>query len=220
MLTGELDEQVAQGMTTEENASRLKDFLRVSKRVIAEVAPDLIDLFLPGAGLVTKAGVIVAGDRSKRGPTPVPGGPAPSVADATPVAEQGRIFEQVTSVLIAMSEKRPLILILDDLHWIDESSASLLFHLARRIEGSRILIIGTYRPEDVAIGRGDERHPLPQVVSELKRHYGEVLVVLGDETHEEVRHFIDQLIDSRAQPSSATTSDVSSSGGHAGIRCS
>ena len=94
-----------------------------------------------------------------------------------------------------MSEKRPLILILDDLHWIDESSASLLFHLARRIEGSRILIIGTYRPEDVAIGRGDERHPLPQVVSELKRHYGEVLVVLGDETDDEVRHFIDQLID-------------------------
>ncbi len=195
MLTGELDAQVAQGVTTEENASRLKDFLRVSKRVIAEVAPDLLDLFLPGAGLVTKAGVIVAGDRSKRRAAPVPGGPAPSVADATPLAEQGRIFEQVTSVLIAMSEKRPLILILDDLHWIDESSASLLFHLARRIEGSRILIIGTYRPEDVAIGRGDERHPLPQVVSELKRHYGEVLVVLGDETDEEVRHFIDQLID-------------------------
>jgi tetratricopeptide (TPR) repeat protein len=197
MLTGEIDERVAQGMTTEENASRLREFLRISKHVLAEVAPDLIDIFVPGAGLVTKAGAIVAGERQlrRRSPPPAPGGPSSSLADAVPITEQSRIFEQVTSVLIAMAEKRPLILILDDLHWIDESSASLLFHLARRIEGSRILIIGTYRPEEVAIGRGAARHPLPQVVSELKRHFGDVLVVLGDETHDEVRQFIDALID-------------------------
>jgi predicted ATPase len=42
--------------------------------------------------------------------------------------------------------RSPLVLILDDLHWI-ESSASLLFHGGSK---SRILIICTYRPEDVA----------------------------------------------------------------------
>jgi tetratricopeptide (TPR) repeat protein len=198
MLTGEFADRVATGTTTEENASRLRDFLRISKHVVAEVAPDLIDLIIPGVGLVTKAGFIVAGNRSPlkhRPGAPTPGGGTQSIADASPMAEQSRIFEQVTAVLVAMAAKRPLILILDDLQWVDESSVSLLFHLARRLEGSRILIIGTYRPEDVAPGRGGDRHPLVQVVSELKIHYGDIHVVLGDETPGEIRHFIDSLID-------------------------
>ena len=118
------------------------------------------------------------------------------MADAGAGSEQNRIFEQVTSVLTSLAEQKPLLLILDDLHWVDDSSASLLFHLARRIEGSRIQVIGTYRPEEVAVGRGEGRHPMEQVVSELKRHYGDPVIVLGDETDAEIRHFIDMLVDS------------------------
>ena len=160
------------------------------------MAPDLIGIFIPGAGLAAKAGVVIAGDRKRRkleqSTTTDLETPPVSVAS---VADQGRIFEELTSVFVELAKKRPLILVLDDLHWIDESSASLLFHLARRIERSRILIIGTYRPEDVAVGRGDGGHPLPQVVSELKSHYGDLLIVLGDETRAETRQFIDALID-------------------------
>jgi len=201
MLTGEVDERVAKGLTTEENARRLRDFLRVSKKVISELAPDLVDILLPGAGLLTKAGTLVAGHRNplkRRTSSPSLGGAAPSGADASPMAEQGRIFEQVTTVLVEMAKKRPLILILDDLHWIDESSGSLLFHLARRIDKSRILIICTYRPEDVAFAREEWRHPLPKMVSEIKRQYGDVFVALGDETPDEARQFINALIDSQA----------------------
>ena len=43
MLAGDIDDKVAQGLTTEENASRLKSFLRVSKRIILDVGPDLIE---------------------------------------------------------------------------------------------------------------------------------------------------------------------------------
>ena len=64
MLAGDIDDKVAQGMTTEENASRLRNFLRVSKRIIVDVGPDLIDIFVPGAGLVTRAGALVAGDKN------------------------------------------------------------------------------------------------------------------------------------------------------------
>ena len=117
------------------------------------------------------------------------------MADASPGSDQSHIFEQVTTVLVTLAKQRPLVLILDDLQWIDESSASLLFHLARRIEGSRILIIGTYRPEEVALGRGEQRHPLEQVVSELKRHYGDLVISLGDEAEAEARQFIDALLD-------------------------
>ncbi len=118
-----------------------------------------------------------------------------AITDSGAASEQSRIFEQVTSVLTSLAEQKPLLLILDDLHWVDDSSASLLFHLARRIENSPIQVIGTYRPEEVALGRGQARHPMEQVVSELKRHYGDPVIVLGDESEAETRHFIDMLID-------------------------
>ncbi len=201
MLAGDIDDRVAQGMTTEENAGRLKKFLRVSKKVIVDVGPDLIDIFVPGAGIVTRAGALVVGDKGKggrRSSSFSTSAAALSIADTSLSNEQSRIFEQVTTVLVSLSQQKPLILILEDLHWVDESSASLLFHLARRIEGSRIQIVGTYRPEEVAVGRGEARHPMAQVVTELKRHYGEPLVALGDETEAEIRQFIDLLIDSEA----------------------
>jgi len=200
MITGDIDDRVAQGMTTEENASRLKGFLRVSKRIVMEVGPDLIDIFVPGIGLATKAGVLVAGDKEtlwrKRGAQGQ--APAQSPIKTIQESEQGRIFEQVTRVLVTLSAQRPLILILDDIHWIDDSSASLLFHLARRIEGSRILIVGTYRPEEVALGRGEFRHPMAQIVPELKRHYGDLMISLGEEDEAEARRFVDAIIDTEA----------------------
>jgi len=199
MLAGDIDDKVAQGVTTEENASRLKAFLRVSKKIIVDVGPDLIDILVPGVGLVTRAGAMVAGDsdlRKRRSATQT--GALRSAADTSLSTDQSRIFEQVTTVLVALTRQRPLVLILDDLQWIDESSASLLFHLARRIEGSRMLIIGTYRPEDVALGRGDQRHPLSTVVSELKRYYGDLVISLGDSGDTEEREFVDALLDSEA----------------------
>ena len=198
MLAGDIDDRVAQGMTTEENASRLKNFLLVSKQVIVDVGPDLIDIFLPGAGIATRAGALVAREKKKRrghSSSFSSSAAGTSIADTSLSNEQSRIFEQVTTVLISLSRKKPLILILDDLQWVDESSASLLFHLARRIEGSRIQIVGTYRPEEVAVGRRESRHPMAQVLTELKRHYGDTLIVLGDETETEKRQFIDSLID-------------------------
>ena len=201
MLAGDIDDKVAQGVTTEENASRLRGFLQVSKRIIIDVGPDLIDILVPGVGLVTRAGAMVASDtklRKRRGTPQAVGGAHPSAADTSLHTDQSRIFEQVTTVLVALARQRPLVLILDDLQWVDESSASLLFHLARRIEGSRILIIGTYRPEDVALGRGDQRHPLSTVVSELKRYYGDFIISLDESDDTEEKQFVDALLDVEA----------------------
>jgi predicted ATPase len=199
MLAGEVDERVATGVTTEENARRLHDFLRISRNVIAELAPDLVDILIPGAGLITKAGALVAGERNplRRRSPPVPSGAPPSHSVGSPLTEQGRVFEQVTSVLLEMSRKRPLILVLDDVHWIDESSASLLFHLGRRVDKSRILVVCTYRSEEVAFARSEWRHPLPKIVSEIKRQYGDVSVSLDDESPSESQQFVDALVDSK-----------------------
>jgi tetratricopeptide (TPR) repeat protein len=199
MLTGEVNDPVATGVATEENAKRLQDFLRASKNLIAEIGPDLVDIFLPGAGIVTKAGSIVAGERKflrHRSVSDAAARSLPPSAGSAPMADQTRVFEQVTAVLLEMAKNRPLVLILDDVQWIDESSASLLFHLGRRVANSRILVICTYRSEELAFARSEWRHPLPKIVAEIKRQYGDVAVVLGDETVEETRRFIDALVDS------------------------
>jgi tetratricopeptide (TPR) repeat protein len=69
----------------------------------------------------------------------------------------------------------------------------LLFHLGRQLAASRILIVGAYRPEEVAIGRDGERHPLEPVVNELQRQFGDVVVNLDQS---ERRAFVDAFLDS------------------------
>jgi len=58
------------------------------------------------------------------------------------------------------------------------------------------LIVGAYRPEEVALGRGDSPHPLEKILAEFKRQFGEIEVDLGKTGVDESRHFVDAFIDS------------------------
>ena len=197
LLTGHVAEQSRQDAVNAENAGRVGRFLKVSKRVISDLGPDLVDILVPGAGLATKVGKLVVDDSGLLNKMGLTQAPDPVVGlRALTSAEQTRIFEQYTAVLRALAQERPLALVLDDLQWIDESSASLLFHLARRIGGSRILIIASYRPEDLALGRGEQRHPLAPLLAELKREFGDVEIPLGDGDGTSARAFTDALLDS------------------------
>lgn len=80
--------------------------------------------------------------------------------------DQSRMLQEYTNALLALAQREPLLLFLDDLHWADAASVALLAHLARRIAGHRILLIGTYRPSDLAV----EQHPLLQARRELDRY--------------------------------------------------
>lgn len=177
LLTGDVDGKLASGAVTQENAGRLRDFLRASGQVLVDLGPDLIDLFVPGMGLATRVGTLLAEkvgwlDRL----TDVMEDRSTSFSRLEP----GQILEQYSNVLNAMAALRPLVLVLDDLQWGDAASINLLFHLGRRIADQRVLIIGSYRPNDVLAGRAGDRHPLEPVVAELKRYYGQIEVNLGD----------------------------------------
>jgi class 3 adenylate cyclase len=73
-----------------------------------------------------------------------------------------RLFDSVTSFLVAAARDRPMVIVLDDLHWADEPSLLLLKYAAAEIASSGLLIVGTYR--DVELGR---HHPLARVLGEL-----------------------------------------------------
>jgi tetratricopeptide (TPR) repeat protein len=85
---------------------------------------------------------------------------------------------------------------LDDLQWADSGSLNLLFYLARELADSRILLLGTYRPDDVALGRDGERHPFESILNELKRYHGDIVLDLSHTDSNEGRAFTNELIDS------------------------
>ena len=111
------------------------------------------------------------------------------------------LFQQVTNLFRALAQEEPLLLILNDLQWVDAASAALLFHLGRRLAGSRILIAGAYRPEEIAPRPANPRdprtipHPLRKVLAELQRQFGDVLLDLAAAQEPEGRHFVDSLLD-------------------------
>ncbi len=64
----------------------------------------------------------------------------------TPPAGQEALVRAVTRLLLQPSESRPLVIVVEDLHWIDPSSEEWLASFVPRIAGSRVLLLVTYRP--------------------------------------------------------------------------
>jgi predicted ATPase len=64
-------------------------------------------------------------------------------------AERFRIFDAVSSVLIAIADEMPLAVLIDDLHWADTPSLLLLDYLAREIVDARLLVIASVRDVEV-----------------------------------------------------------------------
>lgn len=193
-LTGDVWDDLEQGRMSEENASRLRRLASASVQAFVESGPDLLDLLVPGGSLLARLGVKVAPDLPRR--RRAAGGPK---VDGEPAArarlDQEDVFAQITSVLDTLARKEPLVLVLEDLHWADEASAALLFHLYRRLGSAPVLMIGTYRPTEVGLGRDGGRHPLDPVLNEIKRYEGDVWIDLDARSEEGQRRLFDSLVD-------------------------
>jgi tetratricopeptide (TPR) repeat protein len=84
--------------------------------------------------------------------------------------DQEHVLREYAGILTRLSQEDPLLLFVDDLQWSDAASVDLLVHLSRRLGGSRILILGTYRPSDVDVGRDGQPHPLRKAVLDMRRY--------------------------------------------------
>ena len=178
LLTSEIEARWEAGEISREHANRLWNLLPISLQALVESGPDLIDTFVSGRTLAAHA-VAFASEREdwlNRLKKLLEQKMAVPSASAL---RQTDLFDQYTKVLQEVARQRPLLLVLDDLQWADLGSVNLLFHLGRQIHGSRILVLGAYRPSEVDLGRGGERHPLEPVVNELKRDFGDFEVEPG-----------------------------------------
>jgi DNA-binding winged helix-turn-helix (wHTH) protein/tetratricopeptide (TPR) repeat protein len=64
-----------------------------------------------------------------------------------------RMVREICEALEVITAQTPLIVILEDLHWVDPSTLDLISALARRREAARLLLLGTYRPVDVVLSQ-------------------------------------------------------------------
>lgn len=106
----------------------------------------------------------------------------PSPRESDPETERYSLYGAVVGLLAECSNERPLVLVLDDLHWADGQTLSLLKHVAASGAQLGALVIATYRDCDVARG-----HPLVQAVADLRREEGvERISLEGLEEHDVV----------------------------------
>jgi serine/threonine protein kinase/tetratricopeptide (TPR) repeat protein len=81
-------------------------------------------------------------------------------------ATKERMLRELADALGALAANLPILLLLEDLHWADPSSVDLLRHVCQRIGGQRMLVVATFRPEDVEVSN----HPLKNYRVEMKSH--------------------------------------------------
>lgn len=183
-----------------DQAVRLRDAAGLVATSLRECGPDLAGTLLPPASSATRSG-------------------------EEPAVSQGALFDQLTNSLAAIARQRPLLLLLDDLQWVDEATVAYLLQLNRELSNSRsaacrILVLGAYRSTAVGLGRCDPRsgevirHPLLEALNELRRARGDITVELD---RADGRAFVEALVDMEPNRLGARFRDAlfAQTGGHA-----
>jgi class 3 adenylate cyclase/tetratricopeptide (TPR) repeat protein len=149
---------VCWGACSEALAAPYEPWIAVCTQVVEHLADDVLTAYVERSG-----GDIgrVAHNLARR----LPGAPAPRSSD--PETERLMLFNAVTELLRAAAGAVPICLVLDDFHWADAQSVSLLGHVARTVGQSALQILVTYRHSDVA-----RDHPLPLLLADLRRVEG------------------------------------------------
>jgi len=88
----------------------------------------------------------------------------PPPLELPPEQERHYLFNSVREFVAWAARAQPLLLILDDLHWADDSTLLLLQHIAQQLREVPVLILGTYRDVELDVGR-----PLARALEELLR---------------------------------------------------
>jgi tetratricopeptide (TPR) repeat protein len=88
----------------------------------------------------------------------------PSPPELPPEQERRYLFNGMRDFLARVGRAQPLLLILDDLHWADDSTLLLLQHIAQQLQEMPVLILGTYRDVELDVAR-----PLARTLEELLR---------------------------------------------------
>jgi DNA-binding CsgD family transcriptional regulator len=109
----------------------------------------------------------------------------PTPPPTEPEAARFRLFDSLAGFLRAAAARRPLLLVLDDLHWADAPSLAVLRFLGRELESAGLLVLGIYRHAELEQG-----HPLLGTLADLTRGQQRRRLLLGGLDQREVASFV------------------------------
>lgn len=113
----------------------------------------------------------------------------PDVKSIDGPGAQTRFFEAITQVLLALCVgPAPGILFIDDLHWADAASLDFLTYLVRRVRRHPLLILSTWRSEELAAG-----HRLDRLLGETQRAGAATQISLSRLTPPDLKELIDTI---------------------------
>jgi DNA-binding CsgD family transcriptional regulator/tetratricopeptide (TPR) repeat protein len=113
------------------------------------------------------------------------------------------IFAGVANFFRDLAAKRATVLTIEDLHWSDRSSLELLAYLAAHVEGTRLLIVATYRSEDV-----ESREPLFDALSRLSREPTVERIAVEAFDASQTRELIERALDGHPEIPDLAREDV------------
>jgi tetratricopeptide (TPR) repeat protein/tRNA A-37 threonylcarbamoyl transferase component Bud32 len=88
----------------------------------------------------------------------------PAAPSTPPAQQRDRLFSAVTRFIVSLSKMTPLVLFLEDLQWVDETSLQLLSYLAQQVPSERIFLIGAYREDEL-----ESQSSLVQTIADMNR---------------------------------------------------
>jgi len=91
----------------------------------------------------------------------------PAARESDPETERYLLYAAVAGLLEGAGEQESRLLILDDLHWADSPTLSLLRHVVRAGSSIPVMVVGTYRDSDLS-----REHPLTALLADLHREQG------------------------------------------------
>ena len=115
--------------------------------------------------------------------------------------ERSHLFLSFVGLVSRLAGERPLLLIVEDLHWCDEASLDLLLYLARRLAQQRVLLLLTYRSDEAAGNLGgflarldQQRLATELVLGNLSRREVDLMVrAIFDQPHPLRAEFLDEI---------------------------
>ncbi|UCG70643.1 MAG: DUF2791 family P-loop domain-containing protein [Thermoplasmata archaeon] len=110
-----------------------------------------------------------------------------------PRVRRNLLFENVSMGLARQAEKMPALLCIEDLHWADPSSLALMHYIARNTREYGLLILGTFRPEDVAKDH-EKVHPLIETMQKMDREDLYKEMDLQRLSRQKISHFLTSLL--------------------------
>ncbi|MCW2539432.1 MAG: hypothetical protein JWN95_1157 [Frankiales bacterium] len=107
-------------------------------------------------------------------------------------ANSSQLPELVLGLLERLALNRPVVLILEDLHWADSSTLELIAYLTHALSDSPVLLVTTFRSDEI-----HRRHPLRPLISAWERDRSVVRVALERFSRDEVADQLAAIIEDR-----------------------